>query len=206
MGIHHYFGKNPEKRAKFIFNFIAPLYGYLDKAVAKGFEKSMERLVANIDIKDKRVLDVGTGTGAWGSLFLQNGAQAVSGVDFSEKMLKQAKKNHPDMNFIIGDAKNLQQIPNNSFDIVTASYVLHGTKQNNRSLILAEMERVATEFVIIHDFMGKPHFLIEILEWLERSDYHNFINSFTDEINDFFDKTLFLDIGDGTGIYIGKLK
>ena len=206
MGMHHYFGKNPEKRAKFIFNFIAPVYGYLDKTVAEGFDISIKKLVTNIDIKNKKVLDVGTGTGAWGSLFLKNGAQSVTGVDFSEKMLKQAKKTHPDMDFIIGDAKNLKQIPDNSFDIATASYVLHGTKRNIRALILAEMKRVATECVIIHDFMGKTHFSIQILEWLERSDYHNFKNTFTDEMKEFFDKTLFFDVGKGSGIYIGKLK
>ncbi len=163
-------------------------------------------LSQNIDGKDKKVLDLGTGTGAWGALFVKNGAKSVTGADFSEKMIQQAKKNHPEMDFIIADAKNLSRIPDNSYDIVTASYVLHGTKRSIRAKILSEMKRVAKEFVIVHDFMGKTHFSIQILEWLERSDYHNFKKTFAEEMNMFFSDTVFLDVGKGTGIYIGKLK
>ena len=206
MGLHHYFSSNPEKRAKFIFNLIAPVYGHLDKAVANGFNRSILKLTENIDISGKKVLDIGTGTGAWGSLFLKSGAKAVTGADFSHKMIKQAKSSHPDMNFIIADAKDLKEIPDNSFDIVTASYVLHGTKQNIRKLILSEMKRVSKEYVVIHDFMGKTHFSIKILEWLERSDFVNFKRTFSEEMKAFFPETMDVDVGDGTGLYVGRLK
>ena len=205
MGFHHYFLNNPEKRAKFIFNLIAPVYGQLDKAVALGFNKSISKLIEHIDIADKRVLDIGTGTGAWGSLFLKNGCKSVTGVDFSSKMIKQARKNHEDMDFIIADAKDLNQIPDNSFDIVTASYVLHDTKRDIRKQILSEMKRVSKDYVVIHDFMGKTHFAIKILEWLERSDYINFKKSFSSEMEEFFSVTMELEVGDGTGLYIGRI-
>ena len=203
MALHHYFSNNPEKRAKFIFNLIAPVYGFLDKAVAKGFTNSIKKLNENIDIQGKKVLDVGTGTGAWGSLFMKNGANIVMGADFSRKMLKQAKNKHPEMNFIFSDAKDLKEIPDNSFDIVTASYVLHGTKQEIRNQILFEMKRVSKEYVVIHDFMGKTHFAIKILEWLERSDFVNFKKTFSNEMKSLFPKTMDIDAGDGTGLYIG---
>ena len=206
MSFYHYFSNNPENRAKFIFNFIAPVYGYLDAVVADGFEKSIVKLTENINISGKTILDIGTGTGAWGVLFLKKGAKAVTGADFSHKMLKQAKSKHRDMNFIIADAKNLSDIPDNSFDIATASYVLHGTKTDIRKQILAEMKRVAKEYVIIHDFMGKTRFAVKILEWLERSDYVNFKKNFNKEMEKIFTKTESYEVGDGTGLYIGKTK
>ena len=204
MGIHHYFSTDSEKRAKFIFNFIAPVYGYLDDKVAKGFKKSIDKLSDSIDLQGKEVLDVGTGTGAWGSLFLFKGVKSVTGVDFSAKMIKQARKNHTDMNFFIADAKDLSRFADNSFDIVTASYVLHGTKREMRKAILSEMSRVAREYVVIHDFMGKTHFAIKILEWLERSDFVNFKKTFAEEMREFFNSTKEIEVGDGTGLYIGE--
>jgi ubiquinone/menaquinone biosynthesis C-methylase UbiE len=206
MGLNHYFSSDPEKRAKFIFNLIAPVYGQLDRAVADGFQKSIQKLTENVDITGKNVLDVGTGTGAWGSLFIEKGASAVTGADFSHKMIKQAKKNHPDMNFIISDGKDLKEIPDKSFDIVTASYVLHGTKQDMRYQILSEMKRVSKEYIVIHDFMGKTHFSIKILEWLERSDFVNFKKTFSREMKTFFPETMDIDVGDGTGLYVGIKK
>jgi len=204
MSFFHYFSKDGEKRARFIFNLIAPVYGLLDKQVARGFSKSINILSQNIDIAGSEVLDVGTGTGAWGSLFLQKGAKRVTGVDFSPAMIKQAKKNHSDMTFAIADAKDLHIFDDNSFDIVTASYVLHGTTRDMRERILSEMARVSRKYVVIHDFMGKTHFAVRILEWLERSDFVNFKKSFATEMRRFFDTTKEIETGGGSGLYIGE--
>jgi len=206
MGIYHYFAGDGEKRARFIFDFIAPVYGVLDKQVAKGFSRSIDKLAANIDIKDTEVLDVGTGTGAWGSLFLEKGAKNVTGVDFSPKMIRQAEKNHKNMKFFLADAKNLNIFDDNSFDIVTASYVLHGTKKDMREKILQEMKRVSRKYVVIHDFMGKTHFAVRILEWLERSDFVNFKKSFAGEMHNLFPVTKQIEVGGGSGLYIGQKK
>jgi len=203
MEMNHYFSKDPEKRAKFIFNLIAPVYGSLDENVKSGFEKTFNILNEEIIVNGKEVLDIGTGTGAWASLFFDNNAKKVTGIDFSEKMLIQAKKNHPGIDFQIADAKNLKEFKDNTFDIVTASFVLHGTKREIRSEILFEMKRVSSKYVIIHDFIGKTPFGIKILEWLERSDYINFKKTFSSEMSDYFDETKTIEIGGGTGLYIG---
>jgi ubiquinone/menaquinone biosynthesis C-methylase UbiE len=205
MSLNHYFSNDPEKRAKFIFNLIAPIYGKLDKAVAAGFIKSMEKLETKIGIKNKSVLDVGTGTGAWASLFLKSGASEVSGVDFSEKMLKKAEQGHPKISFSYGDAKNLKNIEDNKFDIVTASFVLHGTKREVRKVILSEMKRVSKQYVVIQDFVGKTPFGIKILEWLEKSDFVNFKETFEEEMREFFIESSILEVGGGSGLYIGKV-
>src|SRR5690625_1699004 len=73
-----------------------------------------------------RVLDFGTGTGALASLFAQAGC-AVTGIDFSHKMLARAREQVPQAAFahvdVLGEWP--PQMREQSFDRVVSSYVLH---------------------------------------------------------------------------------
>ncbi len=77
--------------------------------------------------RDQRVLDLGTGTGALASLFVEAGCCSVTGVDFSEEMLAQARAKAPSATFLRTDL--LQEWPDalrqRSFDLAVSSYVLH---------------------------------------------------------------------------------
>jgi len=141
MSIIHYFSKNPDKRAKFIFNFIAPLYGKLDKQLQKGYKYSAKDLDKEIGLEGKTVLDIGTGTGAWIASLNKKNLSKASGIDFSEKMLKQANKNHIGIDFKLANAESLSNIDDDSFDVVTASFVLHGVKKDKREILLDEMKQ-----------------------------------------------------------------
>ncbi len=203
MSILHYFSKDPNKRAKFIFNFIAPLYHKLDKTIEKGFLKTVELLQEEIILNEKSVIDIGTGTGAWGGALLKSGAESAHGVDFSRKMLLKNKTNHPKMTFEYGDAENLENIKDNSFDIVTASFVLHGVKEDRRNKILSEMERISKKYIVINDFIGKTPIFIRFLEFMEKSDYKNFKQNFCNELKTRFINVHKIQSGYGTGLYIG---
>jgi len=205
MSILHYFGNDPDKRAQFIFNFIAPVYGYVDSGLQKSFSISAELLNKEIPLKGLKILDVGCGTGAWlTSLSKYNPAECV-GVDFSDKMLKEAKEKHPNFRFEKARAEDLGIFKDNEFDIVTASYVLHGVTKEPRAAILKEMKRVAKQFVIIHDFYGKTAAFVQFLEFMERSDYKYFKKHFHQEMKDHFSENTLIDTKTGTGLYIGKV-
>ena len=204
MSILHYFSRDPNKRAKFIFNLIAPIYSKVDKHLADNFDKSIEILNSEIEIKNISVLDIGSGTGAWAAAFFRNGANPVSGIDFAEKMVLRSSEKHPEIKFFTGDAENLKEIPDNSYDIVTASYVLHGVKSDRRAKILSEMKRVSKKHVVIHDFMGKTPIFIRFLEFMERSDYKNFKKNFYSELDKFFTKKKNIYSNSGIGLYIGE--
>jgi len=205
MSIIHYFSRNPDKRAKFIFNFIAPLYGKLDNKLQEGFKASSVVLDKEIMITGKSVLDIGAGTGAWGAAINKLGASNVHGVDFSEKMLKQAKKNHPNINFSLGDAENLSEFKDNSIDIVTASFVLHGVKFNKRERMLDEMKRISKRYIVLHDFIGRTPLFIRFLEFMENSDYKNFKKNFCKELQEKFPKTRKIPSRFGSGLYIAEI-
>lgn len=204
MGLHHYFSKDPDKRARFIFNFIAPIYGYLGTSLERNFVHSMNAVEKHILVEGKAVMDLGTGTGAWAANFKRRGALQVTGVDFSGKMLEEAKNNYPLMEFVQGDAENLEKFADNSFDIVTASFVLHGVKEHKRANMLREMRRVSRKHIVIHDFIGKTPLFIRFLEFMERSDYKFFKENFCNELKLHFIKAQKIPTKYGTGIYIAE--
>ena len=204
MGLQHYFSSDPDKRARFIFNFIAPIYGILGASVERNFESSMNAVENHISVKGKAVMDLGTGTGAWAANFKSRGASQVMGVDFAGKMLNQAKNNYPNMEFVQGDAENLEQFDDNSFDIVTASFVLHGVKEHKRANMLSEMRRVSRKHIVIHDFIGETPLFIRFLEFMERSDYKFFKQNFCSELKSHFGNAKKIPTKFGTGIYIAE--
>ncbi len=204
MSFLNYFSKDPDKRAKFIFNLIAPYYSKFDKSLQEGFEASVIELDKEIGITGKTVLDIGTGTGAWGAAINKLGPSEIEGVDFSEKMIRQAKKNHPEIHFHHIDAEDLSDFKDRSFDVVTASFVLHGVKKNKRQNLLNEMKRVSKRYVVLHDFIGKTPFSIKILEFLERSDYKNFKTYFCDELKVIFSSAKKIPARYGSGLYIAE--
>ena len=206
MSFTDYFSKDANKRAKFIFNLIAPIYGKVDAGLIKNYAHAISLVDDEIPIRGKKVLDLGTGTGAWAEMFRLRGAKKVHGVDFSVKMLEAGKRKHPEISFVNGDAENLFEIDDNSFDIVTASYVLHGVKENKRRKMLEEMNRISKEYVVIHDFAGRTSPFLQFLEYMERSDYKNFKKGFCDELKNIFPETKKIDSINGSGLYIGTIK
>lgn len=203
MSIFHYFSKDEDKRAKFIFNLIAPVYGLIDKSIKQEYIGMVALLNENIPLKKLTTLDVGSGTGAWLAAIDEHGLSKAHGVDFSKKMVYQAKKNHPELTFEQGSGEDLKMFEDNSFDLVTASFVLHGMKKDKRTRVLSEMKRVAKRYVVIHDFYKKTSPAIQILEFLERSDYINFKKGFDEEMKYFFAKTKILYSENGNGLYVG---
>ncbi len=204
MSIKNYFSKDPDKRALFIFSLIAGIYGKVDTNLSKGFWESTKALEDKIGIKGKTVLDIGSGSGAWSSNFLRMGAQKVEGVDFAEKMVKQAQEKHPEIKFQQGNAENLNQFADNTFDIVTASFVLHGVKKDKRAKMLQEMKRISKKHVVVHDFIGKTPLFVRFLEYMEQSDYKNFKKSFCSELKIYFSETSKTETRFGSGLYIAS--
>ena len=201
MSILNYFSKDPDKRAGFIFDLIAPVYGLVDGVLESSYRSSIHLLNAEIDLNNISVLDIGTGTGAWAAMFLKQN-NSVQGIDFSQKMLAVSVKKHPGINFSIGNAEDLSEIADNSFDLVTASYVIHGVTADKRVKILSEMKRVSKKHVVIHDFAGRTPLFTRFLEFMERSDYKNFKKNFCKELQTMFPETKKIRSVQGSGLYL----
>ena len=67
------------------------------------------------------VLDIGSGTGHHVALLTKDGAKAI-GLDNSGAMIKQAKKEYPEGEFVLGDAMNSNVFPSGSFTHILSLY------------------------------------------------------------------------------------
>jgi ubiquinone/menaquinone biosynthesis C-methylase UbiE len=76
------------------------------------------------DIKGKKILEIGCGTGYWTRFFAKKGANCT-GIDSNKNQLNLAKeKNTQKIKYLEMNATNLKELKPNSFDIVFLEYVL----------------------------------------------------------------------------------
>jgi len=85
-----------------------------------------------------RVLDVGTGPGLVAAEAAERGADLV-GIDFSDCMLAEARRLHPEIEFRTGSAEALP-FGDSKFDAVVGNFVLHHSGQPDK--VLKEAFRV----------------------------------------------------------------
>jgi SAM-dependent methyltransferase len=116
----------------------APLYSQLQ------WVQQEDLLVFMVDhcgaTKKDRVLDLGTGTGAVARALAPH-VSYVLGVDSEPAMLEQAKSACPNVEFRVMDVQQLD-LPDCSFDLVTARMVLHHVADLSHAL--SEASRVLT--------------------------------------------------------------
>ena len=92
-------------------------------------------------IKDgDRVLDLGCGNGRLLMLLAEKSVEYL-GVDFSEKLIEQARVNRPDKEFAVMDALDLK-LPDDAFDVVICVSVLNHIPLDKQNLFVANVKRV----------------------------------------------------------------
>ena len=136
--------------------------------------KSMRRRVAFEINHEHNVIDVACGTGAQ-AIEIAQYAKHVVGIDISESMISQAKKECSkrkltNIEFFVADASNLNQFGKKEFDIATMTLALHQFSPANSYQILTELKRVARKIIIVDytvplpkNFAGKLSHVIEFL-------------------------------------------
>lgn len=80
-----------------------------------------------LDPAGKRVLDVGSGTGFYLTLWRRLGAAPIVGSDFSDVAVERLRQTHPGCEIVpldIGEAGAARRVPNGPFEIVSAFDVL----------------------------------------------------------------------------------
>lgn len=136
------------------------------------------------DVSDKKVLDIGAGTGRL-AVYLQNRGADVTALDVSEKMLEIVKRKNKKVKTVIGNAESLP-FDDNYFDIAVAAFLIVHLKDpakffdevyrvlkddgifvvtniNQKDPPLVKTEK---EEIIIESFYHRPEKIKEILESL----------------------------------------
>lgn len=98
------------------------------------------------EIKNKKILDAGCGDCSQLIEFKEN---YLFGIDFSKKMIFEARKKCKDAKLVIGDIRNLP-FKDKSFDIVICIATLHHIKERKERIkALKELKRVCKEKIML---------------------------------------------------------
>jgi demethylmenaquinone methyltransferase/2-methoxy-6-polyprenyl-1,4-benzoquinol methylase len=105
-----------------MFDRIAPVYDPMNRVMTAGLDLRWRRLAAASVVRHgDRVLDAACGTGDLALADLRAGAGAVTGLDFSERMLERARRKSPAVEWVRGDMLALP-FEDGAFDAATVGF------------------------------------------------------------------------------------
>ena len=132
-------GRLPAEGVRAMFDRIAPVYDAMNRVMTAGLDQRWRRLTAReVARPGARVLDACCGTGDLAVACARTGA-AVTGVDFSERMLARARRKAPWLEWVQGDLLALP-FADASFDGATVGFGVRNVTDLERAL--AELRRV----------------------------------------------------------------
>jgi len=159
------------KRARYFFNLTSALYPLIERHLFPRYEEALATLGLPPELT---VLDVATGSGVLAAAFAQRGHE-VAGLDFSERLLKRARKRFPQIDFKAFDLVDLPKIPAQSYGIVSCGYFLHGLSTGFRETILRNISRIAGSCVVVFDYCCDGGWFVRLIERVEGPNYPHFI-------------------------------
>lgn len=95
------------------------LYANAADGVLRALAKS------GVDIRNRTVLDVGSGTGFWVDLWRRQGAARVAGADLVPAAVERLAERFRDVSFVAADVSEHPPYPGETFDVVSIMSVLH---------------------------------------------------------------------------------
>jgi len=123
-----------------MFDRIAPVYDAMNRVMTGGLDLRWRRVAAAAAVRPgDRVLDAACGTGDLALADLRAGAESVTGLDFSTRMLERARRKTDVVDWVEGDLLALP-FDDGSFDAATIGFGIRNV--GDLELALAELRRV----------------------------------------------------------------
>lgn len=116
---------------------------------------------SNGDLSDKKLLDVGCGSGGMLSYFHSNGFdnKHLTGIDLSQGRIEKAKKTYPELRFLAQDAVSLN--PEEKYDVITTFDLLsHISTEAEILKILGNLKGLLQKdgTFLWYDIFSKDHY------------------------------------------------
>jgi demethylmenaquinone methyltransferase/2-methoxy-6-polyprenyl-1,4-benzoquinol methylase len=123
-----------------MFDRIAPVYDPMNRIMTAGLDLRWRRLAAAAVVRPgDEVLDAACGTGDFAVADLRAGAERVTGLDFSERMLERARRKEPRVEWVLGDLLALP-FDDGAFGAATVGFGVRNVA--DLELALRELRRV----------------------------------------------------------------
>ena len=143
-------------------------YGALYNRIIDGKLEEARQTIIDLIPQGSSVIDIGCGTGELCfELFRQKQCKAV-GLDLSLKMIRfaQERNTFPEVTFVHGDATNLSEYPDRSFDFAVMLVFIHEMDEEKQRKALNEALRVANKLIICDSAAPLPKNKGGFLIWL----------------------------------------
>jgi len=115
-------GRLPADGVRRMFDRIAPVYDLMNRLMTGGLDRRWRRITVEQVVRPgDRVLDACCGTGDLALEARRHGGAAVTGLDFSERMLERARRKSAEVEWVSGDLLALP-FPDASFDAATVGF------------------------------------------------------------------------------------
>jgi len=154
--------KKPQQVAE-MFDGVAKNYDKANDLLSFGSARIWRKKVAKLvnSRPGQTILDLAAGTGSSSIVFLREGVKVVA-ADFSQGMLEEGRKRHPELEFVFADAAKLP-FADKEFDTVTISFGIRNVEKTD--VALAEMLRVLKPGgkLVICEFSRIPNKLMHSL-------------------------------------------
>ena len=146
-----------------MFDGVAKNYDKANDLLSFGSARIWRKKVAKLvnSQPGQKILDLAAGTGSSSIVFLREGVKVVA-ADFSNGMLEEGRKRHPELEFVFADAAALP-FADEEFDTVTISFGIRNVEKTE--VALAEMLRVLKPGgkLVVCEFSRIPNKLLHTL-------------------------------------------
>jgi SAM-dependent methyltransferase len=158
---------------------------FYDKLIAPNQDR-MFRKIKNLIEPNSEVLDVGCGTGRL-EFFLSDKCKKITGIDLSERNIKQAEKklkknNRDNIYFKHIGFDNFAQNNSHTFDYVIITYVIHELPYKERLSLLKDISGISKKIIVGDYLVPSPkdlwNVLNEIVEFAAGREHYNNFKSF----------------------------
>ncbi|PIS12101.1 MAG: hypothetical protein COT73_00440 [Bdellovibrio sp. CG10_big_fil_rev_8_21_14_0_10_47_8] len=165
----------------------------------------------SIPVRQKDVMEVGSGSGLNLKLLDQGGALSITAVDISEKMLELAKKNmetaQAKTKFVHIDGRSIP-LPDQSVDYAfTVTVLQHNSSVESLKSLTKDIARIVRERIYLFEDTspkekGSPDYMLRPIEFYQKMfESHGFKLVETKVINMYFTQKVFSLFNRITGLY-----
>jgi len=123
------------------YKHLTGIYTYIADPVLKNIKEDVITISKNYLLSD--ILDLGCGIGTQ-CIMLNKSGFRVKGVDYSEAMIRRARRYSPDIEYYVEDSAKTH-FPDRSFDCVILCFALHENDPKTREDIIKEVKRLLKE-------------------------------------------------------------